>query len=902
MMKKIRLVMMAALFVAVMGYSAVLVSEDFETYSPGDKPVATRVSAGAYTATGENFITTTSSATNTAGTGIGVHIRDNNATSTALEWEYGTGQSAIKVSFDFSQISFIANASKAIRFGVGQAGQTLGAGSRRYVEAAVYDNGTVRVYFNGSSVTVDTVSPGESHNITLFANDSDTNSVTYTGPDSNNYILPANSVAWWYDNVLVLNGGSQYGDLDLLDATAGGTVETTDGNLNRAGFVSSTSDPGLDYVFDNIEVSTIVSGPEPEYLVDEDFETGQTVGASPTGASVVRPTSNGSDLFNKIVAGSTNSAGTGNGVYLFDKNLSAGIALEYNFVPSAAAQLSAVRAEFTFSFKSSAGTGAKALYAAFGEYNASLSLNSSSRRFTDARLYNDGTLDLRSNGGGSSKTGEDVSTGSHTLVVFANDFDSKAVFYTGPDTLTHSLAANTAEYWLDGLLYHTIPLDTADTTVGSGGTVGTTTNNLGKFGFSTGSSETDIDIVIDDIKISSLETDAAPPPPDFLFKEDFEAGQTVGNAPTGASQYRPNPAGSNAYVQIVDSSVNVAGSGNGVQLFDDAPPADDPNIANLEYNFVAGTEDQVAAVRIDFAFAALDTSGAGDDYIAAGVGEYNVNRTFQTTANRYIDTRLYNDGTIDFRTSSGTNAPSIEDIALLPGANTLSIYVNDYDAQSIEYTGPNASIYSLPANSVAYWLNGSLMVTSNGLEYLKMDLGDSTGSGVVSNTTHNLGKFGFNTGTSDTNLNYVIDDILITTNLLILTDNYTEWVDLFPTLGSSTNYADDPDLDGMDNLLEYALGGSPVVDDASSILPGYAGLSEEGGTNYLNYVYNRNVDATDLTYSVLGGTNLLTGSMTNATEEAGASAVSYGFQTVTNRVSTDTESAQFMGLTVKLAE
>ncbi len=628
-------------------------------------------------------------------------------------------------------------------------------------------------------------------------------------------------------------------------------------------------------------------------LVSEDFES-QLVGDPPSGASVVRPSSNSSILFTKVVDSSVNTAGTGNGVQFHDYDPSAGLALEYNFGADANSQLSAVRADFSFSCLDSSGPGKKALYIGLGEFNGGWSLNQNARRFIDCRLYNDGTIDFRSESG-PKKYNVDISTGSHELSIFANDYDTKQVAYDGLDGGTYVLDANSVDYWLDGSLIHSTLLDLDNVT--AGGTVGTTTNNLGKFGFSAGSSETNLNYVVDDIEVTSLEAGEAPPLPDYLLSETFEQGQTVGEQPNGASQFRPADNVSNCYIKVVGESVNTAGTGNGVQMFDNAPATDDPDLTNLEYNFVSGTASHVSAVRVDFAFAALDSYGAGDDYIAVGLGQYNPSRTFHTTANRYIDVRLYNDGTIDFRTSSGTNAPSSEGNALLPGANTLSIFANDYDAQSIDYTGLDSSVYTLPANSVAYWLNGALVTMTNGIEYTVLDLGDATAGGVVSNTTHNLGKFGFNTGTSDTNLNYVIDDILITTNLLLVIDTYAEWLELFPTLGGSTNVVDDPDADGMDNLLEYALGASPVVADADVFQPKY---SEDVAGNWLNYVYNRRV-AGGLTYQVQADSDLV-GSLANVAEEVGAGDIGNGFESVTNRISTATDPAGFMQLKVELSE
>ena len=79
-------------------------------------------------------------------------------------------------------------------------------------------------------------------------------------------------------------------------------------------------------------------------------------------------------------------------------------------------------------------------------------------------------------------------------------------------------------------------------------------------------------------------------------------------------------------------------------------------------------------------------------------------------------------------------------------------------------------------------------------------------------------------------------------------------------------------------------------------------MAEEGGTHWLRYVYNRNASAVDLVYSVYSTTDLSSGAMTNATEWVGSTDNVGGFRSVTNRISTDGETARFMGLTVEITE
>lgn len=113
--------------------------------------------------------------------------------------------------------------------------------------------------------------------------------------------------------------------------------------------------------------------------------------------------------------------------------------------------------------------------------------------------------------------------------------------------------------------------------------------------------------------------------------------------------------------------------------------------------------------------------------------------------------------------------------------------------------------------------------------------------------------------------------------------SYEDWVvdDTTLTVGVNDARADDPDDDTMDNLLEYALGGNPMVDDAGAYLP-----TSEFAADTIEYVYRRRVDASTrgLAYGLTVNTGGLQLPWTNygTTFETNAVPLDFAFESVTN--------------------
>jgi hypothetical protein len=134
------------------------------------------------------------------------------------------------------------------------------------------------------------------------------------------------------------------------------------------------------------------------------------------------------------------------------------------------------------------------------------------------------------------------------------------------------------------------------------------------------------------------------------------------------------------------------------------------------------------------------------------------------------------------------------------------------------------------------------------------------------------------------------------------TEAYNSWISGFAV--ADTSMTVDSDGDGLSNLAEYGQGGNP--DDADD--RGYVSetsVIEETGTNWFYYVHYELLDkgGLGLTYTPEAGTGLIvTNWNSSALEWVGNGAGPAGFNAVTNRISMETEDAQFIQLKIELAD
>jgi hypothetical protein len=142
----------------------------------------------------------------------------------------------------------------------------------------------------------------------------------------------------------------------------------------------------------------------------------------------------------------------------------------------------------------------------------------------------------------------------------------------------------------------------------------------------------------------------------------------------------------------------------------------------------------------------------------------------------------------------------------------------------------------------------------------------------------------------------VVDNLeLVRTGDAQLT-GYDGWAQQFEGF-LDTELESDPDVDGVNNLLEYALNGDPTVAD-TSILPG-SFVAEDAGSDWLYYVHTERTDDGSLTYTVEAGNNLVYTNWNAAgISFVGASEAIDSYKSVTNRTDTDA-TAEFIRLQVE---
>ncbi len=225
-------------------------------------------------------------------------------------------------------------------------------------------------------------------------------------------------------------------------------------------------------------------------------------------------------------------------------------------------------------------------------------------------------------------------------------------------------------------------------------------------------------------------------------------------------------------------------------------------------------------------------------------------------------------------------------------------------------TGPDSSPYALSDILVVMKVDldgGGLTVWLN-----PTDLQDVTGSATdtITGTGSGFGNLTsvlFSLGSDEV---ASIDEVRIGNSIAAvvpmasgLDSMYASWASGFALSGTNANSTANPDGDLLNNLYEFGLGGDPTNSGDTGYGSVY-GIEERGGTNWLYFIHPENNDAAlaGLNYFLETNTNLVSGAgWTNTGYQVLGTATNgfgTGFNAVTNRISTEDESKQFLRLQI----
>lgn len=205
------------------------------------------------------------------GTGKFVRFFDYDTdTGTVLRYDFAANAAematAVRVAFAFAATANHGTDAKTLRFSAGQLGMTLASSANRPMLLTLATNGALRLDLSGSANDLNvTFTPAEAHQVVLYLNDHDSETLEYAGPDGVARTLAANSVALFLDAV--------YRGVGPFDNTL--SYRTAPSNLGQIEFNTTTSDAYIDFLLDDVQVDVLrgtVAAPAP--TVPAGFGTG----------------------------------------------------------------------------------------------------------------------------------------------------------------------------------------------------------------------------------------------------------------------------------------------------------------------------------------------------------------------------------------------------------------------------------------------------------------------------------------------------------------------------------------------------------------------------------------------------------------------------------------------------
>ena len=240
--------------------------------------------------------------------------------------------------------------------------------------------------------------------------------------------------------------------------------------------------------------------------------------------------------------------------------------------------------------------------------------------------------------------------------------------------------------------------------------------------------------------------------------ETFNNGDVVGSVPSDPLQRTATNSTANGVTALVEnSSTAFGGTTNQYVRFQDTSTTAG---GGLEYSTEAGVGNLYA--RFQFLDANTTTAantlffGIGNASTVAGTIRLNSN------ANRSFGIEFSSNGTngtilLRGGTTGGTGL--VSGMYSLTTINTVQLYANDSEANSLTYTRPDGGGTALLApNSAVVYLNGALIGAEPATGYALNQTAGGFGNAAGSDTS--LGRFGF-ASTTATTPNMLIDNLFV---------------------------------------------------------------------------------------------------------------------------------------------
>ena len=215
-------------------------------------------------------------------------------------------------------------------------------------------------------------------------------------------------------------------------------------------------------------------------------------------------------------------------------------------------------------------------------------------------------------------------------------------------------------------------------------------------------------------------------------------------------------------------------------------------------------------------------------------------------------------------TSNGNGTASLTGTASAPGAVSYPVSLSVSDgitsrvqsfvitrnaAPILTITNPGTPSVSLPAGTSTLTIEGS--VSDDGLPtpvnvtsvWSKVS-GPGTVTFSLPGTVNTSASFS-SAGTYVLRLTATDGSLTVFQELNVTAPGFATWIGGF-NVGTQNGPGDDPDYDGIPNLLEYALSGGDPAQRSMGILPATS-LTDVGGNSYLTLTIQKNTTATGIT-------------------------------------------------------